>query len=41
LEATRTGTAASPSFRDGVRAQAVLDAVLDAATQRDWVEVAR
>jgi predicted dehydrogenase len=41
LEAIRTGTAASPSFRDGVRAQAVLDAVLDAATQRDWVEVAR
>jgi predicted dehydrogenase len=39
LEAIRTGAPASPSFRDGVRAQAVLDAVLDSATRRDWVEV--
>ena len=41
LEAIRTGEPAAPSFRDGVRAQAVLDAVLDAATRRDWVEVAQ
>ena len=41
LEAIRTGEATSPSFRDGVRAQAVLDAVLDSATRRDWVEVAQ
>jgi predicted dehydrogenase len=39
LAAIRTGTPAAPSFRDGVRAQAVLDAVLDATTRRDWVEV--
>ncbi len=36
-----TGAPAVPSFRDGVRAQAVLDAVLDATTRGDWVEVAR
>jgi predicted dehydrogenase len=41
LEAIRTGVPSEPSFRDGVRAQAVLDAVLDAAARRDWVEVKR
>jgi predicted dehydrogenase len=41
LEAVRTGAPGSPSFGDGVRAQAVLDAVLDSATRRDWVEVHR
>jgi predicted dehydrogenase len=41
LEAIRTGAPASPSFADGVRAQAVLDAVLNSATQGEWVEVAQ
>jgi predicted dehydrogenase len=40
LDAIRTGGAAEPSFRDGVRAQAVLDAVLEASERGDWVEVA-
>lgn len=39
LESIRTGVTASPSFDDGVRAQMVLDAVLDSASRRAWVEV--
>jgi len=39
--AIRTGRPAAPSFRDGVRAQAVLDAVLESTTRRGWAEVAR
>ena len=39
LEAVRTGAPASPSFRDGARAQAVLDAALEATARRAWVEV--
>lgn len=30
---------ASPDFRDGARAQAVMDAVLQSATQKQWVSV--
>jgi predicted dehydrogenase len=41
LDAIRTRTPAAPSFRDGVRAQAVLDAVLAATVCGGWVEVAR
>jgi predicted dehydrogenase len=41
LEAIRSGATSSPSFRDGVRAQAVLDAVGEASMRNDWVEVAR
>jgi predicted dehydrogenase len=41
LDAIRTGAPPAPSFRDGVRAQAVLDAVLTAAASRGWVEVDR
>lgn len=41
LEAIRTGTPATPSFTDGMRAQAVLDAVLQSAARGGWVEVAR
>lgn len=41
LAAIRRGEAASPSFEDGLRAQAVLDAVLESASQRAWVEVDR
>jgi predicted dehydrogenase len=41
LDAIKTGTSAEPSFLDGVRAQAVLDAVLAATVRGDWVQVAR
>ena len=41
LDAIRTGTPAEPSFLDGVRAQAVLEAVLAATVRGDWVEVPR
>ena len=39
LEGIRTGTTPSPSFEDGMRAQAVLDATLEAAARGGWVEV--
>src|SRR2546426_9578993 len=41
LEGIRTGTTPSPSLADGMRAQAVLDATLEAAARGAWVEVAR
>ena len=41
LESVRTGAPVSSSFRDGVRAQAVLDAALESAARGGWVEVAR
>ena len=37
--AIRRGEPTSPSFEDGMRAQAVLDAVVEAARSRSWVEV--
>src|SRR6266511_3807014 len=40
LKATRTGQSPSPSFEDGLRAQAVLDAVLRAQRDGGWVPVA-
>jgi predicted dehydrogenase len=40
LEGIRTGVSPSPSLEDGVRAQAVLDAVLESARRRAWVDVA-
>lgn len=40
LDGIRTGTTPSPSFADGLRAQAVLDAVLESAAHGGWVEVA-
>ena len=39
LEAVRTGAAPSPSFEDGAAAQAVLDAALQSARTRRWVEL--
>ena len=39
LEGIRTGVTPSPSFDDGVRAQAVLDAIGESAARRSWVEV--
>jgi hypothetical protein len=39
LEAIRTGAPASPSFADGARAQAVLDAVRESVDRRVWVDV--
>jgi predicted dehydrogenase len=41
LEAIRTGGTPSPSLADGLRAQAVLDAVLVSLAHGGWVEVAR
>ena len=40
LAAIRSGELASPSFEDGVRAQAVLDAVLESERTAAWVPVA-
>ena len=39
LAAIRKGAPASPSFEDGVRAQAVLDAVLESQSRGGWAEV--
>jgi len=39
LEGVRTGTTPSPSFEDGARAQAVLDAVAESVSRRAWVDV--
>jgi predicted dehydrogenase len=39
LEGIRTGVPPSPSFDDGVRAQAVLDAIGESAARRTWVDV--
>jgi predicted dehydrogenase len=39
LEGIRTGVTPSPSFEDGVQAQAVLDAVLESASRGTWVDV--
>jgi len=41
LTAIRTGQPASPSLEDGVRAQEILDAVLESLDARRWVEVHR
>ncbi len=41
LEGIKTGTTPSPSLADGMRAQAVLDATLEAAARGGWVEVPR
>lgn len=41
LEGIRTGSTPSPSLEDGVRAQAVLDAVLEASARGGWTAVAR
>jgi predicted dehydrogenase len=40
LGAIRKGEPASPSFEDGLRSQAVLDAVLESETRGGWVSVA-
>jgi predicted dehydrogenase len=39
VESIRLGQTRSPSFADGVRCQAVLDAVLASAASRQWVNV--
>ncbi|MBI4588831.1 MAG: Gfo/Idh/MocA family oxidoreductase [Candidatus Rokubacteria bacterium] len=41
LAGIRKGETPSPSFEDGRRAQAVLDAVLESASRGGWVEVAQ
>lgn len=41
LEGIRSGTTPSPSFEDGARAQAVLDAVAESVSRRTWVDVRR
>jgi predicted dehydrogenase len=40
LRAIETGETPSPSFADGTRAQAVLDAVLESVRRQSWVNVA-
>ena len=39
IESVKLGQARAPSFEDGVRCQAVLDAALESAGSRRWVEV--
>ena len=39
VESVKRGQARAPSFADGLRCQAVLDAVLESARERRWVEV--
>ena len=39
LDGVRAGTSPSPSFADGAAAQAVLDAALESARTRRWVDV--
>ena len=41
LAAIRKGQSPSPSFEDGMRAQAVLDAVLESASRGSSVDVPR
>ncbi|MFZ1058292.1 MAG: Gfo/Idh/MocA family oxidoreductase, partial [Candidatus Rokuibacteriota bacterium] len=41
LAGIRKGEKPSPSFEDGMRAQAVLDAVLESASRGAWVDVDR
>ncbi len=41
LDAIRTGAAPAPSLADGMRAQAVLDAVLASTARGGWVDVVR
>jgi predicted dehydrogenase len=40
VESVKRGETRAPSFADGVRCQAVLDAALQSARERRWVEVA-
>lgn len=39
LDGIRTGATPSPSLEDGVRAQTVLDAVVESTARAEWVEV--
>jgi predicted dehydrogenase len=39
VDAIRSGRPATPSFRDGARAQAVMDAAIRSAETRQWVEL--
>ncbi len=39
VDAIREGKAASPSFRDGLRAQVVMDAIRRSHEERAWIEV--
>ncbi len=40
VESVKRGEARAPSFADGLRCQAVLDAALESAREKRWVEVA-
>ena len=41
IKGLETGTPAGPTFRDALETQAVLDAILDSAKSRQWVQVAK
>jgi predicted dehydrogenase len=41
LEGLTTGKPASPTFRDALETQFVLDAVLDSAKKQQWVTVGK
>jgi predicted dehydrogenase len=40
VESVKRGETRAPSFADGLRCQAVLDAALESAREKRWVEVA-
>jgi predicted dehydrogenase len=39
LSATKTGARGSPSFEDGVKAQAILEAIATSAARQKWIDV--
>ena len=41
IQGLETGTPASPTFRDALETQAILDAILDSAKSKQWVNVAQ
>lgn len=41
LEGIRIGKAPSPSFEDGLRAQTVLEAIVDSSVRRAWVDIGK
>ena len=41
IQGLEAGTPASPTFRDALETQAILDAILDSAKRKQWVNVAK
>ena len=41
IQGLKTGTPASPTIRDALETQAILDAILDSAKRKQWVNGAK